>query len=530
MANALVVQSVKLPASQKKFRAAQYVRMSTDKQRYSIENQAATIAAYAQLNDLLIVRTYRDEGESGLKLKNRVGLTQLLNDVSSNQADFGTILVYDVSRWGRFQDIDESAHYEFVCKQAGVQLVYCAEQFDNDGTMVSSIVKNIKRVMAAEYSRELSAKVFAGSCRFARMGFQLGGPAVYGLRRVVVDEKRETKGLLAQGDRKFLQTDHVRLQPGDDNEIAIVRWIFKRFLELKSEKAIALELNQRGVPAKRGVLWSGPLITRILKNEKYIGNVVYNRRSGKLQTRHTFNPPEMWIRSEGSIEAIVEADVFVSANKIIQERRIDLSEQQMLARLRQTLMKEGRLSAAIINKTIGLPCHKTYVERFGTIRKAYQLIGYVSERDCAHIDARQAWNDHLSTLASRVAAKVERTGGCVGATHPVGGIQINGTLNVFFRIARWHQENMQNHTVRWRVQRRRLPGGWIVVVRLGIGNESVLDYLLMPTAHTDADAIWLSENNLRRLKIVRFEDFDALVRSIVRRATNKRQPKIKRRR
>src|SRR5713226_4102167 len=109
MANALVVHKDRLPQSQKILRAAQYVRMSTDYQRYSIENQAAVIAAYAQLHKLSIVRTYRDEGESGLALKNRPGLIRLLDDVRSDHADFDHILVYDVSRWGRFQDVDESA-------------------------------------------------------------------------------------------------------------------------------------------------------------------------------------------------------------------------------------------------------------------------------------------------------------------------------------------------------------------------------------------------------------------------------------
>jgi DNA invertase Pin-like site-specific DNA recombinase len=179
MANALVVHKNRLPQTQKTHRAAQYVRMSTDYQRYSIENQAAAIAAYAQLHELSIVRTYRDEGESGLKIKNRAGLRQLLEDVRSGQADFGHILVFDVSRWGRFQDIDESAHYEFICKQSGVKVAYCAEQFDNDGSLISSIVKNIKRVMAAEYSRELSAKVHAGAVRLAGLGFKVGGPTGY---------------------------------------------------------------------------------------------------------------------------------------------------------------------------------------------------------------------------------------------------------------------------------------------------------------------------------------------------------------
>ncbi len=123
MANALVVHRDRLPQSQKILRAAQYVRMSTDYQQYSIENQAVVIGAYAQLHKLSIVRTYRDEGESGLKIKNRKGLTQLIADVQCGEADFGHILVFDVSRWGRFQDVDESAHYEFICKQAGIRVV-----------------------------------------------------------------------------------------------------------------------------------------------------------------------------------------------------------------------------------------------------------------------------------------------------------------------------------------------------------------------------------------------------------------------
>src|SRR5215510_9313570 len=189
MANALVTHKTQLPQAQKTLRAAQYVRMSTDYQRYSIENQAAVIAAYAQLHELSIVRTYRDEGESGLRIKNRAGLTQLLEDVRSGHVDFSHILVFDVSRWGRFQDIDESAHYEFICKQSGIKVAYCAEEFENDGSLISSIVKNIKRVMAAEFSRELSARVHAGAMRLARLGFKMGAPIGYGLQRLAVDKE-----------------------------------------------------------------------------------------------------------------------------------------------------------------------------------------------------------------------------------------------------------------------------------------------------------------------------------------------------
>ncbi len=180
MANALVIHRDRLPQSQKALRAAQYVRMSTDLQKYSIENQAVVIAAFAQLHHLTIVRTYRDEGESGLRIKNRLGLTQLIKDVQSGSADYSHVLVFDVSRWGRFQDVDESAHYEFICKQAGIKVAYCAEQFDNDGSLISHIMKNIKRVMAAEFSRELSAKVHAGRSRLVRLGSRWAAPWAMG--------------------------------------------------------------------------------------------------------------------------------------------------------------------------------------------------------------------------------------------------------------------------------------------------------------------------------------------------------------
>ncbi|AEI75374.1 hypothetical protein CNE_1c00040 [Cupriavidus necator N-1] len=120
---------------------------------------------------------------SGLRIDGRQALQNLIHDVESGAADFQVILVYDVSRWGRFQDADESAYYEYICRRAGFQVAYCAEQFENDGSTVSTIVKGVKRAMAGEYSRELSSKVFAGQCRLIEMGFRQGGPAGYGLQR-----------------------------------------------------------------------------------------------------------------------------------------------------------------------------------------------------------------------------------------------------------------------------------------------------------------------------------------------------------
>src|SRR5271170_6963701 len=179
--------------------AAQYLRMSTEHQQYSLENQSTAILNYAESHGFRVVRTYSDAAKRGLVLRHRKGLQQLLKDVVSETPDYKVILVYDVSRWGRFQDTDESAHYEFLCKSAGVPVHYCAETFANDGTLSSLIMKALKRTMAGEYSRELGVKVLAGQKRLALLGFRQGSRPGYGLRRMLVSPDGQAKQLMADG-------------------------------------------------------------------------------------------------------------------------------------------------------------------------------------------------------------------------------------------------------------------------------------------------------------------------------------------
>jgi len=142
--------------------AVAYVRMSTEHQQYSTDNESDVIRAYAEKRSFHILRTYSDEGKSGLKIQGRDSLGRLLGEIETGNADFKAILVYDISRWGRFQDADESAYYEYICKRAGVTVHYCAEQFENDGSPVSTIVKGVKRAMAGEYSVSSPQRFFKG--------------------------------------------------------------------------------------------------------------------------------------------------------------------------------------------------------------------------------------------------------------------------------------------------------------------------------------------------------------------------------
>lgn len=522
MSNALVVHKSHLPKAVLGLRAAQYVRMSTDRQQYSIQNQAAVIAAYAHAHNFTLVRTYKDEGESGLLIKNRAGLLQLLEDVEGGQTDFGHLLVYDVSRWGRFQDVDESAHYEFLCKRAGIKIAYCAEQFDNDGSMLASIVKNIKRVMAAEYSRELSAKVYAGQCRFARLGYKPCGVAGYGLVRELVDEKDQSKGVMKNGDRKYLTTDHIRVRPGDTKEIAVVRWIFERFLEVKCETVVAWELNKAKVPTRPGKPWTRVMVGAILRDESYIGNLVFNRRSWKLRQTRTYNPPEQWIRSEGCIEPIVDRDIFVRANEVMRERRVDLTDEEMLLRLRKTLLKEGRLSINIIDRTPGLPCVATCQTHFGSMRNLYRLLGYTPKRNYEFLESRRIWSEQKTMLASRIGTAIRKAGARTSTGGWTDSMSVNGSTYISVRAARWTPGKLESHSPHWTIQcDAHVPAGWIAAIRLSQHNQAVLDYVLMPTDGTVKRTIRFSEAARERRAIMCFKTPDALVRAITRRLTKK---------
>jgi DNA invertase Pin-like site-specific DNA recombinase len=366
-------------------RAAEYVRMSTDHQQYSTANQSDAIRAYAAKRGMEIVRTYADEGKSGLSLYMRSGLKRLLQDVQSGDADFTAIIVFDVSRWGRFQDSDESAYHEYICKLAGIRVHYCAEQFENDGSPISTIVKSVKRAMAGEYSRELSVKVFAGQKRIVEQGFRLGGLAGYGLRRTLIDQNGSIKCSLAKGEWKSITTDRVILSLGPSEELEIVRSMYATFVQAgKNEYHIAKELNGRGLKNHLGNIWKAHNVRHILQSEKYIGNLVWNRKSFKLRKTVVHNKPESWMRTEGAVEAIIERSVFDAAQMIFRDRiqRTPkgrprwLSDEEMLKRLSRVLQEHGKLSRQIIDRSPNLPSCWAYKVRFGGVAKAYGLVGF----------------------------------------------------------------------------------------------------------------------------------------------------------
>ena len=496
---------------QPRIRAAQYIRMSTEHQQYSTENQADVIREYAEQRGLEIVRTYADEGKSGLRIEGRDALRKLIDDVLSGQADYEAILVYDISRWGRFQDTDESAYYEYVCKRAGISVVYCAEQFENDGSPVSTIIKGVKRAMAGEYSRELSAKVFKGQCKLIQLGYRQGGPAGYGLRRMLIDQSGETKGILKPGEHKSIQTDRVVLVPGPDDELRVVRWIYEMFIkEGLRESEIAARLTHRGIENGFGRPWTRSMVHQILTNEKYVGNNVYNRISFRLKKKRVCNPPDMWVRADGVFEPIVDLESFFVVRGIIQERNRVFTDEEMLDKLKQLVERHGKASGLLIDDADGMPSSAVYRTRFGSLIDAYRRVGYVPEHDFEYLAINRRIRSLQPEFVSSLTDHLSAAGATVHLPDAPGHLLINGEYSAGVVLTRC--KSTPAGALRWLVRLdQHQPPDITVVARMNPSNESPWDFYLLPLIDIACPKLRLGEFNGAELDTYRFSSLDFFV-------------------
>lgn len=496
--------------TKEKIKAAAYVRMSTEHQKYSPENQLAAIREYAEKNNYDIIEIYSDEGKSGLNIAGRASLQRMIHDVESRTKQYKAILVLDVTRWGRFQDADESAYYEFICKRAGVRVQYCAEQFANDDSPISTIVKGVKRTMAAEYSRELSGKVFTGQSRLITLGYKQGGPAGFGLRRMLIDEHGNHKGVLARGEHKSIATDRVILVPGPEDEQETVRWMYKSFVyDGKNEVQIADELNRQGIKTDLGKDWNRCTVREVLSNEKYIGNNIFNRISYKLKIRRVRNPEEMWIRKNNAFEGIVDPSIFFMAKGIFAARCRKLSDEEMLEKLKKLQNKIGYLSAMVIDEAEDMPSSAAYSGRFGGLIRAYQLIGFDPGRDYKYLEVNKYLRElHQDTIQNTIQGLID-CGADIKLNESQNLLMVNEMFSASLVISRCNALN--NGKYRWKVRFDTILNPDITIaVRMKADNKMVLDYYLLPALDFKIPNIKLDEQNTDLLDSYRFENLDYL--------------------
>lgn len=491
-------------------RAVEYVRMSTEHQQYSTENQSDKIREYAARRGIEIIRTYTDAGKSGLNINGRASLKQLIQDVESGSVDFTIILVYDISRWGRFQDADESAFYEYRCRQAGIQVAYCAEQFENDGSPVSTIVKGVKRAMAGEYSRELSTKVFAGQCRLIELGFRQGGPAGYGLRRVLLDQNGSVKAQLIRGEHKSLQTDRVILMPGPEDETRTVNLMYQWCVnEGLVESEIARRLNSTFTRTDLGREWTRATVHEVLTNEKYIGNNIFNRKSFKLKKLRVENPPDMWIKKEGAFESIVPPEIFYIAQGIIRARAYRYTNEELIERLKFLYQSRGFLSGLIINETENMPSTAIYAHRFGSLVRAYQMVGFTPDHDYRYLEVNKFLRRFHPEIVNQTETQIANLGGIVRRDPATDLLLVNNEFSISLVLARC--QTPESGHLRWKIRfDTSLAPDITVAVRLDQSNQAVLDYYLLPRLDFGQHRINLAECNTIELDSYRFDNLNYL--------------------
>ena len=405
--------STKSPTTSKLIAAAEYLRMSTSVQDQSIEIQRRAIIEYAAEHGLNVVRSYLDEGISGVTLKRRKGLQQLLHDVQSSDRGFSKILVYDVSRWGRFQESDESAYYEYHCRLNGAEVIYVAETFRNDGSLLGALVKSMKRAMAGEYSRELAIKTRAGQEKVVRAGYSASHNPHLGFRRQVVSTDPKRCIVLQPGERKAVSSDRIRVVLGPVAEQTLVKRIFRMYTTTSiSIKGIVRLMTTEGQVTPTGEGFSESIIRTLLGNELYIGVAVWGKESVALGNRKVAHPDRV-VRTLGAVPALISHSIFEKAQRrlSLNEREPSRPRQQLLDELKVAVKKYPLMSANAMSGR-GFASRERYRQVFGSLTAAYQLIGHKPPRKCGNHISRtyefsRRYVDEIGAKLAELGAKVQ---------------------------------------------------------------------------------------------------------------------------
>ncbi|MYN40334.1 recombinase family protein [Duganella sp. FT109W] len=494
------METVAVPSdAPSKWSAAAYVRMSTAAQDCSIQYQLDAIGRYAYERGLAVVRTFVDAGRSGLRLENRPGLLSLLDEVTGAHCGFSVVLVYDVSRWGRFQDVDESAYYEHLCRRSGVSVLYCAEAFVADGTPMNALLKGIKRIMAAEYSRELGAKVLAAQSRFASMGYKQGGKPGYGLRRVSVKADGATRTPLLAGERKSALTDRVALVPGPAEEVAMVRRIYQLYVAQDlSDRRIAALLRKEGAPRLPGVPWSATAVRRILVNPRYCGDLLYNRTTRRMGKAIARNHAAEWICCHDALPAIIDHSLFDRAQEIRQRRDSGSQREAVLQQLRALYQRHGTVSIALCRHDPSLPGGNTIKALFGGYLRAYAAAGLPPLGTASGSLHARTSRLLVTDLLADVRHYTVLAGGTADATAWHNTVLLNDSVRVKVAVAACRQDAAGRR--RWRIPLcLAMPADFMLCGLMDCDNRGIGRYVLLALNEFAQDAMFITERSMARV-------------------------------
>ncbi len=313
--------------------AVGYVRCSTDEQgATSIPQQKEEILTWAGENGFTVVDWYSDEGKSGTDFLNRPAFSRLVRRVEQNP-QFGYVLVYDESRWGRAINPRENAYWKMHLERHGIKVRIIHSSSRNEDDIGSYVIEVVESAEASEYSKKLSRAVRRGMMSDQQGKYSRGGTAPYGYKRIVIDMQSGERREIRDGLRTVPRQEKVVWELGDPSEVETVRKIYEMKVSGIGYVGIADRLNAQHIPCPRrgrwrnlDKKWSGGSIMTIIQNPSYTGDRVYNRLSfSKFVAREKgltsglnrfkrVNDKKDWIIIPDAHPAIVSRELFERAN------------------------------------------------------------------------------------------------------------------------------------------------------------------------------------------------------------------------
>ncbi len=318
--------------------AVGYVRCSTDEQgATSIPQQKAEIERWAVANQFEIADWFSDEGRSGTGFDKRPAFNELVRRIE-NKPNFQFVLVYDESRWGRAINPRENSYWKMHFDRHGVRVRMVHSGSKNGNDIGSYVVEVIESAEASEYSKKLSRSIRRGMLSPQQGKYSRGGTSPYGFKRIAVDLQTGSRRELTPGSRSVPRQEKVVWDLGEPIEVETVRRIFEMKSKGYGQVAIANRLNEEGIPCpKRGrwrnkdQRWAGVTVHDILRNQAYIGERVYNRRTFSMFVSQEkgldfvakrTNAQSEWIIAQNAHPEIVSRDLFEKANSMMEKHAV----------------------------------------------------------------------------------------------------------------------------------------------------------------------------------------------------------------
>lgn len=349
----------------KLIKSALYVRMSTDDQEASPEQQRESTEAYAAEHGYTITHRYEDLGVSGDRTDKRFGFQRMIADGTAGA--FNAILCWDQDRFGRF-DMIEAGRWIYPLRQAGIHLATVTDGRLDWESMAGRLVYSVKQEGKNQFLRDLSKNVTRGMNKLASQGKWVSGVPPFGY---VVDEDQ-------------------RLQLSAPEDVALVQSIFRRYIAGESLRQLSQWMSEAGITSPKGSRWTATGLAMMLKNERYLGYLVYNQRTcSKYKSadnptaKMKMKPRDEWLIVQNTHPPIVTQAEFNTVQELMTKNTRKTCPNPGEATALSGLLKCGHCGQSMFadrfNNTASYTCY-SYRERPGECER-YNVTEQVALRE-----------------------------------------------------------------------------------------------------------------------------------------------------